>query len=167
MAPKFVTVSETIPLPRNTVEGLIETWQEVFSSKESKPFRVVYSKNEPLVVDRRVRSEMAGQGIQVSAYEMVRQHSDIEIVDEVSNPIRCLAKAAQAMSNRDAKLVCLVTNNKFEAYAWFDEEIRPEKMLNTVLIEDPDCPDNCLFVCASKSGSSIKDIEYATLCRMD
>lgn len=167
MAPKFVTVSETIPLTRNTVEGLMETLQEVFSNKESKPFRVVYSKNEPLVVDRRVRSEIAGQGITVSAYEMVRQHSEIEIVDESSNPIRCLAKAAQTMSNRDAKLVCLVTNNKFEAYAWFDKEIRPEKMLNTTLVEDPDCPDSCLFICASKSGSSIKDIEYSTLCRMD
>ena len=39
--PKYVTVSETVPLTRNTVEGLIETIKEVFSSKDSKPFRLV------------------------------------------------------------------------------------------------------------------------------
>lgn len=164
---KYVTVSETIPLPRNTVEGLIDTLKEVFSSKEAKPFRVVYSKNEPLIVDRRIRQELAGGGISVSAYEMVRQHTDIEIIEQTENPIRMLAKASQSLSNKDCKLICIIANNKFEAYSWFDSEIRPEKMLNTLFVEDPECPEECLFLCASKSGSSIKDIEYSILCRMD
>ena len=163
---KYITVSETIPLARNTVEGLIETIQEVFSSKDSKPFRLVYAKNEPLIVDRRIRKELAG-GVSVSAYEMVRQHSDITIQDAHEDPVRAVALAAQSLALRDASVVCLVTNNMFEAYKWFDAVIRPDQMLNTRMVEDPECPEACLFICGSKSGSSIKDIEYSTLCRMD
>lgn len=164
---RYVTVSETIPLTRNTVEGLIETLKEVFSGKDNKPFRVVYAKNEPLVVDRRVREELAGQGVTVSAYQMVRQHTDINIPEQLSSPIRAVAMASQFLSDKDVKLVCIVANNMFDVYKWFDKSIRPEKMLNTKLIEDPECPENCLFVCGSKVGSSIKDIEYSILCRMD
>lgn len=167
MPPKFVTVSETVDLQRNTVEGLIDTIKEVFASKESKPIRLVYNKNEPLVVDRRVRSELAGEGVSVSAYQMVRQHSDVEIVEADSNPLRAVARASQYLSNRDVKLICIVTASRIEAYEWFDTEIRPEKMLNTEIIEDPECPDDCLFLCGSKSGVSIKDIEYSILCRME
>lgn len=166
MTPRYVTVSETVTLHRNTVEGLIDTIKEVFSSKE-KPIRIVYNKNEPLVVDRRVREEMAGAGISVSAYQMVRQHSDIEIIDAIEDPLRTIALASQSLSQRDAKLICIVVNNKMDAYDWFDRQIRPEKMLNTDLVEDPECPDNCMFLCGSKSGISIKDIEYSILCRMD
>ena len=165
--PKYVTVSETVPLTRNTVEGLIETIKEVFSSKESKPFRLVYAKNEPLVVDRRIREELAGQGVTVSAYQMIRQHTDIDIPELHEDPVRAVALSVQELSGKDATVVCLVTNNKFDAYSWFDKKIKPEKMINTKLIEDPECPENCLFICGSKSGSSIKDIEYSVLCRMD
>lgn len=169
MTPKFVTVSETIPLHRNTVEGLVDTIKEVFSTKEdsSKPIRIVYNKNEPLVVDRRVRQELAGGGISVSAYQMVRQHTDIDIVDPTEDTIRVLASAAQAFSDKDIKIVCLVVNNKFDTYMWFDKVLRPEKMLNTKLIEDPECPEGCMFLCGSKSGASIKDIEFSILCRME
>jgi len=164
---KYVTVSETVPLTRPTVEGLVETIQEVFANKDSKPFRIVYAKNEPLVVDRRVRQELAGEGVSVSAYQMVRQHTDIDIADHNDDPVRALGLATQALSNKDASLVCLITNNMFDLYSWFDAKLRPEKMINTKLIEDHECPEGCLFVCGSKSGYSIKDIEYAILCRMD
>jgi len=164
---EYVTVSETVPLVRNTVEGLIETIQEAFAAKGSKPFRIVYAKNEPLVIDRRVRKELAGDGVLVSAYQMVRQHTDIDIQEPDSSALRTVALAVQALSVKDAVLVCLVSNNMFDTYEWFDSKIRPEKMINTKLIEDPECPENCLFVCGSKSGTSIKDIEYAILCRMD
>ena len=169
MTPKFVTISETIPLHRNTVEGLIDTIKEVFSTKEdsSKPIRIVCNKNEPLVVDRRVRQELAGGGISVSAYQMVRQHTDIDIVDSTEDTVRALASAAQVFSDKDIKIVCLVVNNRSDTYSWFDRVLRPEKMLNSKLIEDPDCPENCLFLCGSKSGSSIKDIEFSILCRME
>jgi hypothetical protein len=169
MTPKFVTVSETIPLRRNTVEGLIDTIKEVFSSKEgfSKPSRIVYNKNEPLIVDRRVRQELAGEGVTVSAYQMVRQHTDIDIAEESDNPLRSLALASQGLSNRDVKIICLVVNNKSDAYSWFDKVLRPEKILNTKIIEDPECPENCIFVCGSKNGASIKDIEYTVLCRTE
>ena len=166
MTPKYVTVSETVKLHRNTVEGLIETIKEVLSAKE-KPIRIVYNKNEPLVVDRRIRQELSGEGILLSAYQMVRQHADIQILDAIDDPVRSVAKAAQSLSNRDVKLICIIVNNKMDAYAWFDSELQPEKMLNTSIVEDPECPENCLFLCGSKSGVSIKDIEYATLCRMD
>ena len=164
---EFVTVSETVELHRNTVEGLIDTIKEVFSVKGSKPIRIVYNKNEPLVVDKRIRKELAGMDSLVSAYQMVRQHSDIEIVDSVSDPIRTVALASQSLSQKTAKLVCLVTNNMFDTYTWFDSELRPEKMLNTEIIEDPECPEGCLFLCGSRSGISIKDIEYSVLLRMD
>lgn len=164
---KYVTVSETIPLTRHTVEGLIDTIKEVFSNKDNKPFRIVYAKNEPLVVDRRVRQELASDGVSVSAYQMIRQHTDIDMAEVFDSPVRSLGMAVQALSNRDAKVVCLVTNNMFDVYSWFDPKIRPEKMINTKLIEDPDCPEQCLFVCGSKTGLSIKDIEFSILCRMD
>ena len=164
---KYVTVSQTIPLVRNTVEGLVETIQEVFSAKGSKPFRLVYSKNEPLVVDRRIRQELAGGGVTVSAYQMVRQHTDVDIAEHHEDPVRHVALAAQFLTNREVNIVCLVANNKFDVYQWFDKQLRPEKIMNTILIEDPDCPENCLFICGSKTGKSIKDIEYSTLCRMD
>jgi hypothetical protein len=163
---KYVTVSETVVLQRNTVEGLLDTIKEEFSSKE-KPIRLVYTKNEPLIVDRRVREELAGQGVTVTAYQMVRQHSDIDITESIENPVRAVAKSVQRLSDKDHKLIALVTNNKVDLYSWFDDEIRPEKMLNTQLIEDPDCPENCLFICGSKSGLSIKDIEISLLCRME
>jgi len=164
---EFVTVSETVELHRNTVEGLIDTIKEVFSSKDSKPIRIVYTKNEPLVVDKRIRQELAGAGALVSAYQMVRQHSDIEIVDNVHDPIRNVALASQSLSQKAAKIVCIVVNNMFDTYSWFDKELRPEKMLNTEIIEDPECPEKCLFLCGSKSGVAIKDIEYSILLRMD
>lgn len=162
---EFVTVSETVQLRRNTVEGLIDTIKEVFSDKDRKPVRLVYNKNEPLIVDRRIRKELAGDSM-VTAYQMVRQHSDIEIVETVADPVRTLAKAAQALSQKVAKTVCIVVNNKFTAYAWFDSELRPERMLNTSIIEDPECPDDCLFLCGSTTGVSVKDIEFSILLRM-
>lgn len=162
---EFVTVSETVPLRRNTVEGLIDTIKEVFSDKDRKPVRLVYNKNEPLIVDRRIRKELAGDSM-VTAYQMVRQHSDIEIVETSADPVRTLAKAAQSLSQKLAKTVCIVVNNKFTAYAWFDSELRPERMLNTIIIEDPECPDDCLFLCGSTTGMSVKDIEFSILLRM-
>ena len=165
MTSKFVTVSESIPLHRNTVEGLIDTIKEVFSEK--KPVRFVYTKNEPLVVDRRIRQELAASQGLVSAYQMVRQHSDIDIQASSGEPLRDLALASQKLASEGYKLVCLVSNNKFEAYSWFDTTIRPDKMLNLDLIEDPECPENCLFIAGSKSGTNIKDIEASVLCRME
>lgn len=168
MTPKFVTVSESVPLHRNTVEGLIDTIKEVFSVGDagSKPTRIVYCKNEPLIVDRRVRQELASNGM-VSAYQMIRQHSDIQIVEDSDNPVRTVAKASQDLSNKDIRLVCLVVNNRMDCYQWFDSELQPEKVLNTKIIEDPECPEDCLFLCGSKSGQSVKDIEYSILCRMN
>ena len=169
MTPKYVTISETIPLHRHTVEGLVDTIKEVFSGKEGlsgKPIRIVYNKNEPLVVDRRVRQELAG-GVSLSAYQMIRQHTDIEIGTVFDEPVRSIAYASQDFSNKEINLICIVSNNKIEAYDWFDKILRPEKVLNTKFIEDPECPEKCLFLCGSKSGGSIKDIEYSILCRME
>ncbi len=162
---EFVTVSETVELHRNTVEGLIDTIKEVFADKDRKPVRFVYNKNEPLVVDRRIRKELAG-GSMLTAYQMVRQHSDIDIVDSVDDSVRTLARAAQSLSQKRAKTVCIVVNNRFTAYAWFDSELRPEKMLNTEIIEDPECPEDCMFLCGSSTGVSVKDIEFSVLLRM-
>ena len=162
---EFVTVSETVELRRNTVEGLIDTIKEVFADKDSKPVRLVYNKNEPLIVDRRIRKELAGATM-LTSYQMVRQHSEIDIIDSVEDPVRTLAKAAQSLSQKRAKTICIVVNNKFTAYAWFDSELRPEKMLNTAIVEDPECPEDCLFLCGSSSGFSVKDIEYSVLLRM-
>ena len=162
----FVTVSESVDLQRHTVEGLIDTIKEVFSDRESKPIRIVYTKNEPLVVDRRIRQELAGGGL-LSAYQMVRQHSEIDIVDSTEDTVRTLAVSAQNLAHKSAKTVCIVVNNLFDTYAWFDSTLRPEKMLNTSIVEDPECPEKCLFLCGSKTGQSIKDIEYSILIRMN
>ena len=165
MTPKYVTVSESVVLDRNTVEGLVETLKEVFSAKV-KPVRVVYRKNEPLIVDKRIRQEIANTEGLLSAYQVVRQHSEIEIVEEHDNPLRQVTEAAQQLSNAGFNILFLVCANRFSVYQWFDKTLRPDKMLNIQLIEDPDCNDDCFFLCGSKSGESIRDIEYSILCRM-
>lgn len=162
---KYTTVSETIPLEKSTVGCLLDTLRTVFSSK-NKPIRVVYAKDEPLTVDRRVRKEMVGESM-VSAYQMVRQHSDISIIEDVSDPVMCLCKAAQDLHNSGSKTICIVANNKFDVYKWFHKALRPEGILGVGIVEDSDCPEDCVFICSSKTGTMVRDIEKSVLIRME
>lgn len=165
MNPKFVTVSETVEIERPTVEGLIDTIKGVFSSN-SKPLRIVYVKNEPLTVDKRIRKELASSSSLMSAYQMIRQHSDIEILEDFEDPLRKCAEASNLLASSGFSLSHIVCSNKFTLYSWFDKKLRPDKVFNVPLIEDSDCQEDCFFFCGSTSGKSVKDIEFAVLCRM-
>tara|TARA_Y100000034_G_scaffold136006_1_gene210233 strand:- start:1374 stop:1889 length:516 start_codon:yes stop_codon:yes gene_type:complete len=165
---KLVLTTETVPLPRQTVSGLIETLQMVFSDKaQGKPIRILYTKGEDLIVERTVSISAMPEDPFLTPYEMIRQHAEIEILETLGDPLMLCCKAAQRLGDEDKEITALVCRSKAEVSAWFPSGLQISQVFSVPLMEDSDCQEGCLFFCGSTISKMIRDIEYAVLCRME
>jgi hypothetical protein len=165
---KTVLVAETVPIPRQTVSGLIETLQAVFSSRSAgKPVRVLYNKGEDLLVERMVLASDLPDNPFLTPYEMIRQHSELEILEMGGGPVVGSCKAAQRIGEEGYELKNIVCHNVREVESWFSSELQIRHVFRVPIHEDPDCPEGCIFFCGSRVSEMIRDIEYAVLCRME
>ena len=162
-----VRVTETIPLSRPTVPGLIETFQEAFSGKD-KPIRVLYTKGEDLIVERSMLTEEGDDAETfLTPYQMVRQHSELEIQETHQDSLLASCLACQEIRNQGFDLTALVCRDLQEVKSWLPDMIDIEKTFGVTVYVDPECPEGCLFFCGSTSSPMIRSIEKSILCRME
>jgi len=161
-----VRITEVIPISRPTVTGLIETFRTAFTGKD-KPVRVLYIKGEDLIVERTVlTTDSPGEDPFLTPYQMVRQHSELEIQEAAPALIAC-CRAAQEIRKQGFDLTGIVSRSPEEVNAWLPEELDLGKTFGVEVFIDPECPEGCLFFCGSSSSPMIRDIEKSILCRMD
>ena len=165
-----ILVSEVIPILRPTVQGLLETFQDVFRG----PFKVERLRyvrgEEGVVVERLVPEDRDGVPENesfVTAYQMVKQHADLEVQEPVDTPIEAVAKAVQSLTSRRLKLTMFIAESRGVVREWTGNDLRIEDIWQVPLIEDPDAHDLGLFVCGSRTGDMVQDIEAAVFCRME
>ena len=161
-----VIVTEEIPIPRQTVTGLMETFQAAFTGKY-KPTRLLYTKGGPLVVERSLlTTDIEEDDPFLTPYQMIRQHADLEIQETISNSLLACCTAMQEVRRQGFDLTCAVCRTVEEVRTWLPEEVQLDKAFGVELLSDPDCPEGCLFFCGSETSPMIRDIEKSILCRM-
>lgn len=160
-----VLVTETVPISRPTVTGLVETFQQAFRGKD-KPVRVLYSKGEDLLVERSVlKDEDDPESTFLTPYQMIRQHSELEIQEIMENSLFACCKAVQELRETHP-LQFIVVGEAETLTAWLPKGIDLRRLFGVELFVDPDTPDDCLFFCGSQVSPMIRDIEKSICCRM-
>ena len=161
-----VLVSETLTIPRPTIQALLEVIKSAFRG-EYGVSRLQYTKGEPLVVERVVPTSQTGADSPfITPYQMVRQHSEIEILEPLDTPIEAVCKAMELLAEEGHSPTYLVTLQRVAVRKWFRAG-RIDHLLRLPFAEDEECPEGLLFICGSKSGPLMSQIEYAVACRME
>lgn len=162
-----VLVSEEVPIPRETVEGLLEA-TELALRAQFKVQRLLYTRGQKsLVVERRVPEDLLKKPNDfLTPYQMITQHADVSINDANLEPLHMLAQAVQSLTTEGYKLSMFVCENREVLRRWLGNDLRPEHIWQVPLLEDPDMHDNGLFVVGSTRGSLIQHIEAAVFCRI-
>lgn len=163
-------MTEERAIPKSTVPALLEAFRESFAAP-FKVERLVYERGRPsFTVERLVPEDSLGPedvGAEfLTPYQMVRQHSDLEVQEPVDDPLEAVGRAVQQLSTRGYRLTMFVCESRDVVRAWMRRDLRVEDIWQVPLVEDPDAHDRGLFVIGSKTGTLIKDIEAAVLCRI-
>jgi hypothetical protein len=163
-----VLVTEVIPIPRPTVQGLLEVFRDAFRG----PFKVErlrYSRGDAGVVVERLMPVEEGDPSSefLTAYQMVKQHADLEIQEPADSPLESIAKAIQSLTSRRLKFTMFVAESRHAVRAWTGRDLRIEDIWQIPVVEDPEAHDRGIFVCGSSSGTMVQDIEAAVFCRME
>lgn len=158
-------------IPKSTVQGLLEAFRDAFGAP-FKVERLVYERGRStFTVERLVPEDslsVADVGNEfLTAYQMVRQHSDLEIQEPAEEPLEAIGRAVQSLSARGFKLTMLICESRELVREWVRRDLRLEDIWQVPLVEDPDMHDNGVFVVGSKSGALIRDIEVAVFCRIE
>lgn len=169
----MVLVSEERAIPRTTVPGLLEAFQDAFSSP-FKVERLVYERGRTAFAVERLVPEDAvadgdehGEGTYLTAYQMIRQHADLDVQEPVAEPLEAVARAVQTLTGRGYDLTMFVCERRELVREWMRRDLRLEDIWQVPLVEDADATDSGVFVVGSKSGTLIRDIEAAVLCRLE
>ena len=124
-----------------------------------------------LVIERLVPEDrMAEEGEEdqfLSAYQMIKQHADLEVQEPVDAPLEAVARAVQSLTSRKYRLVMFVVENRDVIRSWLGKDFRIEDIWQVPLVEDPDAHEPGFFVCGSRTGTLVRDIETAVFCRME
>jgi len=161
-----ITVSESVEVPRPSVQSLLEVIKQLFASP-NKPIRFLYIKGEPLVVEKGVpESKLDEDNPFITAFQMVRQHAEVQIIEAEVKPLEQVCRAAIQLSEREYSPTMFVVSNREALDKWFTFG-RAEHLFRIPVIEDPECPDDFLIMCGSQSGRMLSQIEYAVFCRME
>jgi hypothetical protein len=167
-------VTEERPISRSTVPGLIEAFQDAFRH----PYKVellVYRRGEPTFTVERLVPESAQPGKEgaedgmeqfLTPFQMIRQHAELEIQEPYGLLLEAISRAIQSLTTRGFKLTMFVCSDK-ALVRKMGRDLRIEDIWQVPLHEDPDAQDGGVFVVGSKTGSNIRDIETAVMCRME
>ena len=165
-----IRVTESIPLPRQTVSGLMDALTAVFEGKD-KPVKVLYRKGQDLVIERTRFTSEDDPNLDsdpfLTPYQMIRQHSEIEVQEIVSNPLEAVCFGAQDLRKQGYELTSIVTRDQVELQDWIGSVVQLGQLFGVDLLYDPECPSNLVFFCGSTVSSMIRDIEKAIACRMN
>jgi len=161
-----VRVTESHSIPRATVTGLMEAFQDAFRGRD-KPVRVLYTKGEDLLVERSVMSggEEDPSSL-LTPYQMVRQHAELEIQEALRDALLACCLAVQELRAQRVPITFIVVQDKEQLTAWLPEGVRLETLFGVELFVDPETAEDCLFFCGSQISPMIKDVEKAICCRM-
>jgi hypothetical protein len=162
-----VRVSETRPIDRPTVTGLMEAFEDAFRGRD-KPVRVLYTKGEDLIVERSVVSADPdpGEGSFATPYQMVRQHADLEIQESIDSSLLACCLAVQELRRQKTPVTFVVVQDKEQLSTWLPKGVHLGELFGADLFVDPEAPDACVFFCGSLASPMIKDVEKAICCRM-
>lgn len=104
----------------------------------------------------------------LTAFQMVRQHAEIEEVEASGDLLRDVAQAVQRLTTQGVKLSMFVCEAKhFVREASTDKHLRIEDVWQVPLHEDPEARGVGLLVVGSQSGPYICDIEVAVKCPLE
>ena len=162
-----VLVSEKVPLPQATLNGLLEAIRQAFQGE----FRVVgllYRRGEDLVVERQVpATSTKDQPTFKGPYECIRQYAQIRLFEDGTlSPTDRLCRAAMILHDKKMPVTGIVTRSPVRLANWLGG-VKAEQVLRVPIFEDPDAPDNRVFICGALNGPAISDVEYAVVCRME
>jgi len=161
-----VRVTESHPIPRPTVNGLMEAFQDAFRGRD-KPVRVLYTKGEDLLVERSVVTESEdSENSLVTPYQMVRQYAELEIQEIMGDALLACCTAVQELRAQKSPMTFVVVQDKEQLMAWLPKRVRIETLFGVELFVDPETPEDCIFFCGSQVSPMIKDVEKAICCRM-
>lgn len=162
---KKIRVTETLPISRPTVTGLLDAFRDAFKGKD-KPVRVLYNKGEDLIIERSILtdSERLEDGL-LTPYQMIRQHSELEIQEVIPDPLLACCSAVQELRRKSFPLTFVVVYSIKALNEWLPTADLAD-LFGVDVFEDPDAPDECLFFCGSALSPMIRDIEQTICCRM-
>jgi hypothetical protein len=162
-----IVVAETVPLERKTLSALLSSIEALFSRKD-KPTRILYQKGEDLQVEvpRLVDTEELGleSGL-VTPYQVVRQHCELEIFDEINDDPLLQVCRILARLREGADPVGVVVPNTEILSAWVPQ-VDVAAVFGIPVYEDPDAPENFVFFCGSTTGTMVRDFEKAIACEV-
>lgn len=165
----FVLVSESVELSRPSREGLMETFDKVFSTnKKMRITRMLYDRGEPLLVERRVPKDAvaASEGIFTTPFEMLRNYGDIEIQESGKSASQKTVTAAQTLANSGYVATLVICQSREQIREWSKGFVVWEA-LRLEVFEDLDVPDGLFFLCGSRTGPMLQHIEYAVGIRVE
>ncbi len=166
-ARRRVVVSESVPLPRQTVQSLIATITGLFEAKD-KPIKLLYQKGKDLEIEvARLIDE--SDEVQLDSglftpFQVIRQHCELDFVErDVEGSLVTLCNMLAQVRKRAPILSGIVVQTETLLSDWLGNLSIPEVFGIPVYV-DPDAPKGVVFVCSSSSGSMIRDFEQAVAC---
>jgi len=166
---RTVRSSETVPLGRHTINGLLEVIRATLR-KGPKVARIQYIRGEDLIVERDLpaKEDVDGDGSGfITPYQVIRQHAQVAIQEPEFSPIESVCRAVQQLHEDGYALTAIVALNRNAVRDWVGKSVRLQILFRAPLLEDPETPEGCVFICGSKMGDMVSDIEYAVLCRLE
>lgn len=164
----LVVVSQKVPLKEKSLSALTEALRSIF--RTWKVSKVLYVVGEPLTVEHQVAQKEAPEDSDppiVTPFQQIRGHAAVSILEATNGPLDTVCSAVQALIDDRVTPTHMVVRNRDEFLKWSGRRIRFHDILQLPLLEDVDTSENRLFVCGSKSGEMIQDIEYAICIRME
>jgi hypothetical protein len=154
-------------LERKTLSALLSSIEALFSRKD-KPTRILYQKGEDLQVEvpRLVDTEELGleSGL-VTPYQVVRQHCELEIFDEINDdPLLQVCRILARLREGTDPVGVVVPNTEILS-AWVPQ-VDVAAVFGIPVYEDPDAPENFVFFCGSTTGTMVRDFEKAIACEV-
>ena len=161
-----IRVTQSIPIARQTVPGLLETFRAAFSGK-NRPVRILYTKGEDLVVERATLDpEEDIEGPFITPYQIIRQHAEIEMRAFDRNALITACSAVQDLRQSKYELTFIVCRDPIEL-AQIPGGLSLVDVFGVEILYDPECPEGLVFFCGSSTSSMISDIEKVMICKME
>ena len=163
-----VTIVERVAVERSTVQGLLEAVEAVMRKKPT-PTAFQYLRGEDLVVERQVDTgAYDDDDVEFhTAYAAMRAYTDMDVVDTSpgQTPLDLVAEVAERMSEEKYQITALICKSSDAVRAWLGGR-RIDRVFNVPMHEDPECPEDQLGVCGSKTGKLLGHLERSFVCRM-
>jgi hypothetical protein len=162
-----VIVSETVPVPQQTVRSLIATITNLFEAKD-RPIRMLYRKGKDIEIEvaRLVddTDEVQLDSGLLTPFQVVRQHCELDLIEhDVSGPLLTLCRMMAEARKRAPIISGVVVSSETILVDWLGTLSIPE-IFGVPVYVDPEAPKGMVFICSSSTGTMIRDFEQAVAC---